>query len=221
MAIIRKEEQNKWIAGGVLIALAAFLLYRAFFNGSAPAPTPPRQAPPVRSAALSVFENPQQGTRATGGRGALAVRARRLAQAPPGGVPDPKLRLDLLAKAESLSYQGSGRNIFQYYTPPPPPPPKPVKNPLTGDGGAGAANSAGPAAPPPPPPIPLKYYGYAHKPAETQKKAFFVEGDEIFIAGEGEVVNKRYKILKIGVNTVEAEDLVTKHRQILPLQENP
>ena len=65
----------------------------------------------------------------------------------------------------------------------------------------------------------MKYYGYAEKPLGSPKKAFFSDGEEIFIAGEGDIVNKKYKIVKIGLNTVEAEDVTTKHRQVLPLQE--
>ena len=46
-----------------------------------------------------------------------------------------------------------------------------------------------------------------------------MDEEEIFIATEGEIVNKRYKILKVGVNTVEVEDLVNKNKQTLTLPE--
>lgn len=216
--VIRREDRTKWIIGGVLSVLALALLYNAFFSGEQPAtqavsrpvsaPAPPPNSP------FAAFESaPVSRPRAQG-----ANRTRRNMPVPAGAPIDPKLRLDLLAKTESVSYEGSGRSIFQYYTPPPPPPPRPVTNPVVGPD---AAKANTPPAAPPAPPIPLKYYGYAHKPMDTVKKAFLVEGEEIFIVSEGDIVNKRYKILKIGVNTIEVEDQQTKNKQTLPLQDNP
>ena len=201
----RAEDSKRWIAAAVLLGLAALLLYRAF---SAPASPADRQAAGSRRGVRSASES---GSRARARGPARRGRWTRLA-APPGAH-DPVLRLDLLAKVQSITYQGTERNIFQYHTPAAPIP-KPVASPVTKP----VSKPSGPA-PPAPTPIPLKYYGYAHKPDETAKKAFFVDGEEIFIAIEGEIVNKRYKILKIGVNTVEVEDLVTKNKQTLPLQE--
>lgn len=200
------EDRNRWIAGLVLFVVALLLVYRAFF---APVGRPAQRAA-TRGTTELLAPDTRPQPRA---RGSAAGRPRWTAPAPPSGAQDPTLRLDLLAKVQSISYQGTERNIFQYHTPAPPPAPKPVANPVTTP-----ATAVKPAAPPSPP-IPLKYYGYAHKPSETSRRAFFVDGEEIFIASEGEIVNKRYKILKIGVNTVEVEDLVTKHKQTLPLQE--
>ena len=202
---IRAEDKRKWIVGSALLALAALLLYRALFP---PAGREPARPAARRTGAVSVLETPA----AARPRSSAPGRARRFEPLPLPGAVDPKLRLDLLLKAAGVSYDGMERNIFQYHTPPPPPP-KPVE-------GATVVKAPGPPPPPPPPPIPLKYYGYAHKPSETAKKAFLVDGEEIFIASEGEVVNKRYRIVKIGVNTVEVEDLVSKHKQTLPLQES-
>lgn len=216
----RKEDRTKWIAGGILALLACVMLYRAFApapSPSAPAPSPSAPAAPSPAARVSnpftAMEPPGPSAR---GRVSPANRRRVGVAAPPAQI-DPRLRLDLLAKMQTITYQGTERNIFQYYTPPPPIE-KPAANPVTGPGGA-PAKPAGPPPPPPPPPITLKYYGYAEKPMGSSKKAFFSDGDDIFIAGEGDIVNKKYRIVKIGVNTVEAEDIATKHRQVLPLQE--
>ena len=130
---------------------------------------------------------------------------------------DPTLREELLERSREVKYQGSSRNIFQIYTPPPPPAPPtpPPANPAT----------AGPTTPPPPPPpppapsIPLKFYGVAAPPGSVHKKAFLTDGEEIFIAQEGEVIAKFYKIVRIGVNTIELEDSRSKQKQSLPLQE--
>ena len=123
---------------------------------------------------------------------------------------DPTLRLDLLEKSAKIKYEGSTRNIFQFYTPPPP---KPVSNPIV------SATPSAPAAPValPPPTAPLKFYGMATPPGTTQKKAFLSDGDEIFIGMEGDVVDKHYKITRIGVNLLEWEDTQNHQKGQLPL----
>jgi hypothetical protein len=118
---------------------------------------------------------------------------------------DPTLRTDLLKTSEDVTYKGSGRDIFQNQ-PEPPPIPKEVKKVI---------NTA-PPPPPPPPPIPLKFYGFSGS-KSGPKQVFLSKGDDIFIAKEGQIVDRRYKILKIGPNSVEVEDVLTNNRQTLPL----
>ena len=118
---------------------------------------------------------------------------------------DPTLRLDLLKSSEDVTYKGSGRDIFSSQ-PPPPEIPKVTK----------AVINTGPPPPPPPPPIPLKFYGFSGN-KSGPKQVFLSKGDDIFIAKEGQVIDRRYKILKIGPNAVEVEDVLTNNRQTLPL----
>jgi hypothetical protein len=125
---------------------------------------------------------------------------------------DPTLRLDLLEAARSVEYKGSSRNIFQAYTPPPPPPPPPPPTPppvITEQ------------APPKPtvPPIPLKFYGTAQPPGRQPRKAFLIDGEEIFIAQEGDLVAKSYRVIRIGPTSIELEDTRSQQRQQLPLVE--
>ena len=65
----------------------------------------------------------------------------------------------------------------------------------------------------------MKYYGFATDAATKEKKVFLTNGQDIFIAAEGEVVANRYRIVRIGVNSVEVEDMRNKNRQQLPLIE--
>ena len=137
---------------------------------------------------------------------------------------DPTLRLDLLAKVQAVDMQGGNRNLFQFSTAPPPPLPKepivPVKTPQqVAKEGAQKKIDAGPPPPPPAPPITLKYYGYSSTRGDDRKRAFFLDGDEILVAGEGELVKKRYRVVRIGVNSVVMEDSQFKHEQTLRLQE--
>jgi hypothetical protein len=125
---------------------------------------------------------------------------------------DPTLRLDVLEAARAVKYAGGSRNIFQVFTPPPPPPPiPPTPDP-----------SIEPITPVPPTPaptaIPLKFYGVAQRPGDSQKKAFLTGSeDEIFIGRVGDVVAKFYRIILIGVNAIELEDTRSQERQQLPL----
>jgi hypothetical protein len=50
------------------------------------------------------------------------------------------------------------------------------------------------------------------------KRAFFLDGEEILIGAEGDVLKKRYRVVKIGVNSVVMEDLLNKSEQTLPLE---
>ena len=126
---------------------------------------------------------------------------------------DPTLHLAQLAAAEQVKYEGSNRNIFVSQADP--------EIPKPGSSGA-TDHSAQPAAytiptPPPPLPIPLKFFGFASGPGEP-KKIFLSKGDDVFIAGEGEIVDRRYKIVRISPTSVEVQDVVgSGPPQSLPL----
>jgi len=201
----------------ILVPLCAWLVYRNLLSPEDPrlAATPPRQES-ARAAALGLQEpssEPGSPEASTGGapRGG---NGEALSQEELAAL-DPTLREDLLERSRQAAYSGSTRNIFQYYTPPPPPaPPAPPPAPAPV-----AAAPARPAAPPAPPPIALKFYGIASPPGSGDKKAFLTEGEEIIIAKEGEVIARFYKIIRIGVNSIELEDNRSQSRQSLPLLE--
>ncbi len=139
---------------------------------------------------------------------------------------DPSLKTELLAKLEKLEPTGGARSLFEFgqaEAPVPPPPAVEKIKPFVKYGPEAPApvpTPAKPAPPPPPPPIPLKYYGYAGTPkANAKRQAFFLEGEEIYVAGEGDVVKSRYKVDRIGVTSAVVEDTVSKNQQTLPLVE--
>jgi len=117
---------------------------------------------------------------------------------------DPTLKLDLLASAEQTQYEGNGRNIFVAQ-------PDPVKIPdpvaKANTDAAGQQDTYRLPSPPPPTPIPLKFFGFASKVGEP-KKIFLSQGEDVWVAGEGEIVNRRYKVLRISPNAVEMQDVV-------------
>ena len=59
--------------------------------------------------------------------------------------------------------------------------------------------NTGPPPPPPPPPIPLKFYGFTGN-KSGPKQVFLSKGEDIFVAKEGQIIDRRYRILKIGPN---------------------
>ena len=119
---------------------------------------------------------------------------------------DPSLRFDLLKSSEDVTYKGTGRNIFRSEAPPPDIP----------NLEHSAFKDPGPPPPPPPPPIPLKFYGF-EGPKNGSKRIFLLNGEDIFLAKEGDIVDRRYKIVHVGPNSVEVEDVLTNHSQTIPL----
>lgn len=127
---------------------------------------------------------------------------------------DPTLHLQQLAATEQIKYEGSGRNIFVAQA-------EDIPTPL-GPGVTDKGNEPAPWQPPAvaqAPPIPLKFFGFASHPGEP-KKIFLSKGDDVFVAGEGEIVDRRYKVLRISPNSVEMQDLVGSGApQTLPLSQ--
>src|ERR1700693_2325277 len=105
---------------------------------------------------------------------------------------------------------GNGKNIFAAG----PVPTEPAKKNGTTD--AVSATLHQPPPPPPPPPITLKFFGFANRPGET-KKVFLVQGEDIFIAAEGAIVDRRYRVVHISPTAVDVEDVINNNRQSLPL----
>jgi len=122
---------------------------------------------------------------------------------------DPTLDLDLLRQGEQIKYAGNARNIFAAGSAPP------LANGTTDHRPKHPVVEA-PPQPPPPPPINLKFFGFASKPGEP-KKIFLSQGDDIFIASEGDIVNRRYRVVHISPASVDIEDVLYNNRQSIPL----
>ena len=46
---------------------------------------------------------------------------------------------------------------------------------------------------------------------------FLSQGEDVFIAAEGDIVARRYRVLHISPTTVDVEDVINNNRQSLPL----
>ena len=124
---------------------------------------------------------------------------------------DPTLRLDILRISQNVTYAGSGRNIFRMEAAKITiqPPIGPVRIP-------GPTGPVQPPGLPPPPQIPLRFYGFANRPGEP-KRIFLSANGEQFMAKEGDIVDRRYKIVQISNASVLVEDVLTNYRQSIPL----
>ena len=165
---------------------------------------------PVAATAPVVVTGPVRNG-AGGSTGSTGVAARRVGNT--AAELDPTLKMGPMLVTESLVYSGSGRNIFSANSAPmeipkaiaparPKGPVKPVYTP--------------PSGPPPPPPIDLKFFGTATS-EDGGLRAFLLKGDDVFLASDGEIVQRRYRVEKISANSIVVEDLTNNNKQVLPL----
>jgi hypothetical protein len=184
----------------VIVGIAGYQIKQNFGGSSASVPTAPAIRP---AAAAPVNGHPS----APGGQDAL-----KLSNA---GI-DPALHLDRLALSEGVEYLGTGRNIFSTESAP-----AHIETPASSPRPGQHAANAPPAVPekPRPPAIDLKYFGYTQT-KNKSSQAFFVHGDDVFIARTGEIVEHRYKVGTILPGSVQVTDLGYNNTQTLYLQAN-
>lgn len=219
MKVGTENKKQLYTAGvlGFLALLALYPIYNTLFGESG---TPPPQAPPVI-----------HDVTVSGAGNTVTSAGDKSVSAPPGFVVggqaakrvgfsdnalDPTLHMEAMLVTESLRYAGSGRNIFGGAAAlPPPARPKvevvkyaarttPVVQPPVSTG------------PPPKPPINLKFFGTETNAAGV-RRAFLLNGDDVFLAYTGDVVQRRYRVVSISQNSVQVEDIPNDNRQTLPL----
>ena len=224
----------------VLLVIAAVVLYFNVFAGDSDSDKTVRSVTPAPIAVAPVVTSPARpaipgvATTAAYRRMAMVSEFKIRQGVEPGeekpdpATIDPTLRLDLLAKLQQVEPPASMRNIFQYGAAPPPPAAvaaKPIELPKnTPKIAINQIPAARPGPPPPPaaltaPPMTFKYYGYKVSKSDGRKEAFLLDGEDIIIAGENDAVKRgRYKVVRIGINSITIEDTQFKSTQTLPLQ---
>ena len=119
------------------------------------------------------------------------------------------MHLNVLEASRRVKYE-PGRNIFRMEEAPPPKvdtPVRPTNTPLPT-----------PTPTPPPPPIPLKFYGFQNKSNPDQKQIFLAENDVVFVAKQGDIIDRRYRVVSIQKTSVTIEDVLTNNKQDIQLR---
>jgi hypothetical protein len=184
------ERRNQLVLGAALLVLA-IVGYRVLIDTSA--------APAATSNARGT-----SGASAAGGRGASAT-----AEAP-------AVHLDALDQ-ERPKPGGPERNLFRFKPKAPPPPPPAASRP-TAPVAPAAPTTPAPTGPPPPPPIALKFIGVIDRGPGQPKIAVLTDGVGPPIHGvEGGTVGGKYRILRIGAESIEMAYLDGRGRQTIRL----
>jgi len=195
------DNRRNTIIAAVLGVLAVLAVAYQFMPSSS---TIASTAPAATEMPITGIHPPTGARRVTGSASGKKERA-------PQSL-DPTLHLQQLAATEQIKYEGSGRNIFvsqaaEVVIP------KVIGKPNTDNAGV----KWGPPPVAAPAPIPLKFFGFASKPGEP-KKIFLSKGDDVWIVGEGEIVDRRYRVIRIASASVEIQDVVgSGPAQTIPL----
>jgi hypothetical protein len=196
------ENKKKVVVAVVLLVVAAGLFLHTMSSSG--------RGPGTEATAPALGTNSKPVSRSSSSRDA---HARHIAYRLQPTL-DPELRLDLLKESEGMKYQGSGRNIFSEHLEEIPKPVAPGRTDKAGT--KPEAPPWKPAQPPGPPPINLKFYGWASEPGEP-RAVFLSQGDSVFVAHEGDIIARRYKVMRITPNAVEIQDVLSNNTQSIPL----
>jgi hypothetical protein len=129
------------------------------------------------------------------------------AQAP---VADVKLESLRAGKGEASP---ATRNPFRFRASEPPPAPPRVTVPRVVQPAPQV-----PMGPPPPPPIPLRLIGLLNAPTQAGRVAVFSDGrGNTFNGREGDIIEGRYRLLRIGADSAELAYTDGRGRQVIRL----
>lgn len=204
-----KQRQQKIVLGALLAVLASVAAYQFWPSSpdSSATSAPRASRPPARGAA------PAAPSARGRGRGPVPAGAGDVGQVAEVGVS----RLSL----PPPEIAATGRNPFRFQpkaVPPPPRPPNvarrmsPTETPDEQTGEPGA-----PPPPPPPPPITLKFIGVVSGEQRVGKVAVLSDGKFVYYGREGDIIEGRYRVLKIGEESVQMEYVDGRGRQTIRL----
>lgn len=129
------------------------------------------------------------------------------------GMKAPEVHLGAL-EAERPRPVAGDRDLFRFKSKAPPPPSAPVIV------NRGPDLTPGPPGPPPPPqlpPIAFKFIGIVETGDRSAKIAVLSDGRGVFQGREGDIIEGRYRILRIGVESIEMAYLDGRGRQTIRL----
>ena len=130
----------------------------------------------------------------------------------PTGVTAPDVNLQALKEEHPESAGDPQRNLFRFK---PKAAPAPVTTPRPGD--PGPAVTPGPPPPSGPAPIAMRFIGVVEAPERSQKIAILSDSRGIYHGREGDIIEGRYRILRIGVESLDMVYLDGRGRQTIRL----
>lgn len=140
-------------------------------------------------------------------------------------VENPQIHWAELKRAQQTEYKTNGRNPFSVIKPAAP---RETSSKAAQDLVADTLAAPNPKPLPPPPPLQpaqlpanMKYFGYGTVPSGSPRRAFFTDGDDIYIVPEGEILLGRFRILKVGNTNVEFQEISNGNHGSAPLEEPP
>ena len=127
-------------------------------------------------------------------------------------------RIDLARLDRPRPESGVGhRDLFDFAAPPPTPPPPPMPS-------APPAEETPPPVtvptPPPLPPLNIKYIGAFEGKKGLKVAVLMTDRKEVLTGQVGEVVANRYRIVKIGLESVDVQDVGSEQVRRIPLKGN-
>jgi hypothetical protein len=182
------ERRTVWLGASLIVSMVALVVVRSMDNP--PSPIAARRNPPAaRSNARTANHDRAEGA--------------------------PSVNLEQLSKTRGEPL-ASERNPFRFRPRPAPPPPS---TPPVDRSAAAPGPPPGPVVPPgppPPPPIALKFIGIVQK-ADGTRIAVLSDGKRPYYGTDGQDIEGQYRILKVGLESVEIAYIDGRGRQTLRL----
>lgn len=131
-------------------------------------------------------------------------------------VENPQIRIDKIDRTRKAEYRSSGRNPFSPAAPP-------QQHMVVAQKPHDIVGPQPKPPDPPPPPLTLppnvKFYGFGTVPNSAARRAFLTDGENIHVVAEGEVLLNRFRILRIGNDSLEFEEISSGRTGRAPLEE--
>ncbi len=217
---------------GAALAVLAAVVYFQFLRdpGSPVQQRLPETRPtaPAESATGEPAPRQVSAIRRTGGRFRPRLGRPKADEAPDPMTADASLRTELLDRVRGIEEPSIERDIFNFGRPrrPEVKPPTPDETARAQARLEAALKKPKPAPPRPAPrkapprakPPDWKYYGLASLPGQDTRRAFLLDGEEILVASEGALIQERYRIGQIGLETLVLEDVRAQQEFTIPLE---
>lgn len=200
----------------LLVVAIGMFVYNSLSGGNGESSA----VPPTHSSVAATPITPAAHARDRATRRSNSVRDRGALRIQPvdprNGDVDPTLRLDLLARLQSVQPIEGGRSLFELgpaaASNTPLPAVKIVPKPVLG------MNAIHPTVVAPVFNIPLKFYGFERlKNKLSGNRGFFLDGDNILVASEGDLLKQRYLVVELTPGGAKLEDTQLKKGAVLPL----